>query len=161
AFVANSATGNISIIDLDALVETASIGGFGPGISNIGINPLTHVGIVTNLNENTATFFSTSTGQSIGTISTGQRPRGVAFDGQSNRAVIVNANSNDAWIIDMVSRTVLARVNVGLGPTGVAIHPMTNSAVVTNSSVSRAGQNQFGAQGSISIVDLASHDVTN
>src|SRR5262249_52947096 len=27
--------------------------------------------------------------------------------------------------------------------------------------VSRAGQNQFGAQGSISIVDLASHDVTN
>jgi YVTN family beta-propeller protein len=159
AYVANNAAGNIPIIDLNKLTLIGSIP-VAQGISNIAINTATHIGIVTNLIANTATFFDTSANKIVATIGTGQRPRGVAINSTTNQAVIVNSNSNDAWIIDMASRTVLTKIPVGTGPTGVAIHLATNSAIVTNSSVAKSSHNQFGALGSVSVIDLASYDVT-
>ena len=59
----------------------------------------------------------------------------------------------------MLTRNVIAKVPVGQGPTGVAIHVMTNTAIVTNSNITTK-QRDAGLQGSISIINLSTREVT-
>jgi YVTN family beta-propeller protein len=83
-----------------------------------------------------------------GPVLLGEKPRGIAINTATNRAVVTNEKSNTVSIVDLGTQTVLSVVPVGTGPRGVAIDRDMNLALIGNSK-----------DNTVSLLDLATFNV--
>lgn len=150
AFVCNSSTNTVSVID----VATHSLLGnpisISPGIDPvaIAITPDSTKAYVCNNGSDTISVIDTASGSVTSTISVGVLPKSVSFTPDGSKAFVCNSGANSVSIINVSTNSVLAVETVGTTPVAVAVSPDGTKAYVCNS-----GDN------TVSIIDVGTNTV--
>lgn len=123
AYVTNTDTNDLSVIDLEQQLEVGRIpvGGSprgGMAIDNKGI-----YGYVSNCAGNTVSVIDLLTNKETGKIETGVAPRGVVLSPNNEYMFVSNSGSNDVSIIELHTRKELGRIPVGDNPRALSITP--------------------------------------
>ena len=158
AYITNSSSDNVSVIDTEKNKVTATIVGsfvspYGVAVSPNGrkvyiTNSLTSVG-----NSNVSVI-DTEKNKVIATIPVGSEPGGVAVSPDGSKAFVANANSATVSVIDTATNTVTATIPVGAGPYGLAATPDGSKVYVTITLL-----NSTGPRGNVSVIDTATNMV--
>jgi 40-residue YVTN family beta-propeller repeat len=123
AYITNSASNNVSVIDTATNIITATV--------NVGNTPIgaavapdgTKV-YVTNWLDDTVSVINTATNTVTATVPVGDHPVGVAITPNGKYVYLANGYSNDASVINTTTNTVVATVHIpGSYPSGVAANP--------------------------------------
>jgi YVTN family beta-propeller protein len=131
AYVANSGSDTVSVIDATATVSATIAVGSGP--FGVAITTDGSQAYVTNFDAGTVSVIDTATNTVSATIAVGSGPAGVAITPDGSQAYVTNFDAGTVSVIDTVTNTVSATIAVGSGPFGVAITPDGSHAYVTNS----------------------------
>lgn len=123
AYVTNTDSNDISVVDLNETVEVERIpiGGSprgGMGIDNKGI-----YGYVSNCAGNTISVIDLYNNRENGRIEVGTSPRGVVLSPNNLLLFVANSGSNDVSVIDLKNREELTRIPVGENPRALSITP--------------------------------------
>jgi YVTN family beta-propeller protein len=148
AYVANSFSNSVSVIDTASNTVVATVG-VGMNPFEVAITPDGTRAYVTNFLSNSVSVIDTASNTVVNTVGVGANPNGVAITPDGTRAYVTIQTSNVS-VIDTASNTVVARVGVGMNPFGVAITPDGTRAYVTIGN--------FGSY-SVSVIDTASNTV--
>jgi YVTN family beta-propeller protein len=111
AYVTNSGSGTVSVIDTttDTVTATVSVGSrpFGVAANSTRV-------YVTNSGSNDVSVIDTNNNTVVATIPVGLRPLGVAVNPQGTRAYVANSGSGSLSIIDASTNTVITTlINAG------------------------------------------------
>jgi len=157
AYVANSSSNSVSVINTDTNQVVATLTNAGSNPSRVALSPDGRRAYVTNATSNGAVVvLNTATGSPIGSpISVGSMPMGVAVAPDGKRVYVANSGSDNVSIIDTVSNSVVRTVSVGNNPQSIAFTPEGRLAYVVN-----ANEPTPGINGSVSMIDTASETVT-
>lgn len=131
AYVANSGSGTVSVIDTvtNTVIATIDVGTYPDGVA---VSPNRSRLYVTNSGSNTVSVIDTSTNTVTTTIDVGNSPRGVAISPNGNRVFVTNYRSNTVSVVDTTRNTVIATIRVGINPEGVAVDPDGTAVYVAN-----------------------------
>jgi YVTN family beta-propeller protein len=134
AYVANSASNTVSVIDIQTTLAVTSIP-VGDSPWGVAISPNGSQVYVTNNQGNNVSVIDTASNTVVATIPVQLSPFGVAFTPDGTSAYVVNGSSNNVSVINTASQTVVATVPVQKSPVGVAMALTSNGtfAYVTNS----------------------------
>src|SRR5690349_13922098 len=69
--------------------------------------------LTTNSGDNTARFINATTGATIASVATGQKPDAALYDAPSRLVWVMNGNSGDVTLIDPSTRAVVGTLAVG------------------------------------------------
>ena len=123
AYVANSNSGTVSVIDTatNTAVATIPVGNVPLGVA---VTPDgTHV-YVANVNDNTVSVIRTATNTVVKTIPVGLAPYGVAVTPYGTKVYVTNIDSADVSVLHRPGNTVVKTIPVGnFFPVGVAVTP--------------------------------------
>jgi len=128
-FVANNASGTISMIDANDLQATPVTIEVGPAPLGVAVTPDETELYVTLFEDNSVAVFDLTAVDGPArthTIPMQQQsgPTLIAFAPDGGRAYVTNQNSNTVAVIDTTDHVLLQNVfNVGAGPTGIAVTP--------------------------------------
>jgi YVTN family beta-propeller protein len=148
AYVANSSSGNVSVIDTasgEVVGEPIDVGSTPGGIA---ITPDGRHAYVANFGSDSVSVIDTSSNLTVGNpILVGDGPRGVAITPDGKRAYVANQESGTVSVIDTTSDEVVGDpIAVGARPQGVAIAPSGGRVYVANSD-----------SDSVSVIDTSSN----
>ncbi|MDQ6701885.1 MAG: hypothetical protein M3Z96_01655 [Pseudomonadota bacterium] len=121
AYVTNSASGSVSVIDTatNTVVATVPVG-IGP--QEVVVTPDGKHAYVANTNagspSGTVSVIDTATNTVVATVPVGNDSSGVAITPDGKHAYVTNAASGNVSVIDTASNTVVATVAVGTNPLG-------------------------------------------
>lgn len=169
AYVANSNSSTVTIIDIATNTVSGVIGGF-DGPSGIVINDQTNIAYVNNYggpggvgsgNGTTVSVLDLTTNTITGVLTVGLAPADLALS-RDNRFVYVinyvdgNPGTGTMSVINTSDNSVLLNVTTGLsGPFAIAITPNDKYAYITD-----FGSNNFDPIGTtVSVVDLATYQI--
>ncbi|MDQ1251304.1 MAG: hypothetical protein QG646_377 [Euryarchaeota archaeon] len=148
AYITNSASNNVSVIDTASNNVTATV--------NVGSLPF---GVAANTNgkkvyvanylSNNVSVIDTATNTVTATIDVGNLPFGIAVNPQGTRVYVANYLNNTVSIICTSAESVLASVDVQRGPCEVAVSPDGKKVYVTSLN-----------SNNISIINTATNTVT-
>ncbi len=127
------------------------------------INPLTNKLYVPNRRDNTVSVINAATNTVSATIPVGSHPTFGDINIVTNRIYVVdngNGQGTTMSVIDGNTDTAIATVTVGNYPQGAAVNPVTNKIYVSNYCGNQFGCNATPAQGTVSVVDGATNQVT-
>lgn len=154
AFVANTAGGTVSVVDVptNRLLATVPVGST-PSFVAVGGAFGFQTAYVTNAGSNTVTAIDAETFGVATTITVGRVPQGIAVAGTPNvNEVLYVANKDDdtVSVINTANNTVIQTIPVGDGPTGVAVNgpPGVQVVCVTNANAN-----------TVTLIDAASNVV--
>ncbi|MGH9277494.1 MAG: beta strand repeat-containing protein [Acidimicrobiales bacterium] len=123
AYVANSQSNSVSVIDLTAgppsVITTVPVGAFPVGVALSGDNSQVYV---TNYNGSSLSIISTATNAVTNTVAVGSRPNGVIRVGAS--VYVANLTGNSISVVNPATATVTNTVTLGgaplIAPSGLA-----------------------------------------
>jgi|SRR3954463_2303619 len=150
AYVTNSGSGTVSVIDTTTDIVTATVG---VGSRPFGVAANSTRVYVTNSGSNDVSVIDTSNNTVVATIPVGLRPLGVAVNPQGTRAYVANSGSGSLSIIDASTNTVITTLIINGGvsrPFGVAVNPQGNKVYLSD----------FGNR-QIVVIDPATNSVSN
>ncbi|MDO5838816.1 MAG: PKD domain-containing protein [Methanosarcina mazei] len=131
AYITNSESDNISVIDVTSNKVTATI--------PVGSNPMGAVispdgtkVYVANAHSNDVSIIDTATNNVIATVPAGSSPQGVAVSPDGKQVYVTNMASSTLSVIDTTSNTVAGTVKTGKSPLGLALSPDGKKLYVTN-----------------------------
>jgi YVTN family beta-propeller protein len=133
AYVVNTGSNNLSVIDTTTNTVVATVNLYTSGVQSIkvAVNPAANRVYVTRSNG-AVSVINTTTNAVVAGVVVGTTPIGVAVNPAANRAYVANTGSNNVSVIDTTTNTVVATVVVGTTPIGVAVNPAANRAYVAN-----------------------------
>ena len=122
AYVANSVSGTVSVIDTatDAVVATVTVGTSPDGVA---VSPDGSRVYVANFGSGTVSVIDTATDAVVATVGAIFRPDGVAVSPDGSRVYVASSGTGTVSVIDTATDTVAATVIVVTGPNGVAVSP--------------------------------------
>ncbi len=150
AYVANSGSGTVSVIDTatDAVVATVTVGTSPVGVA---VSPDGSRVYVANENSDTVSVIDTATDTVAGTVNVGTFPVGVAVSPDGSQVYVADDVGNTVSVIDTATDTVAATVAVGTSPLSLGAFVGPGALIATNSSASGS----VGAQITASVPALA------
>ncbi len=151
AFVTNSGSGTVSVIDTttNAVVANVVVGG---EPVDVAITPDGTRAYVVNKGSNSVSVIGVATLSVIANIEVGKEPDGIAIAPGGQYALVSNFGGDSVSMIDTASQTVpIGPIQVGKEPEGVAIAPDSRFAYVAQRSggISVIDTNGFSAVGAI------------
>ena len=149
AYVANSNSSSVSVIDTASNTVVATVG-VGNRPIGVAITPDGSRAYVANSNSNSVSVIDTASNTVVATVAVESYPQGVAITPDGSRAYVANTFSNSISVINTASNTVTATVGVEAAPSAVAITPDGNHVYVTDGSFT------FG---SVSVIDTVTNTV--
>jgi YVTN family beta-propeller protein len=156
AYITNSGSNNVSVIDTASNRVTATIPvGIDP--QGIAVSPNGSKVYVTNSGAppsvaGNVSVIATATNTVIGSpIAVGNNPVTVAITADGSKVYVANFKSGTVSVIATASNTVTATIPVGIDPQGIAVSPDGSKVYVAH------GTTGFGA---LLVIDTASHRVT-
>lgn len=151
AFVANSASGSVSVIDAAANSTIATILVGGEPV-DVAVTPDGTRAYVANKGSSTVSVISTATLSVIANIAVGKEPDGIAISPNGLYAYVSNFGGDSVSMIDLASESVpIGPIQVGKEPEGIAIAPDSRFAYVAQRSggISVIDSNGFSVVGAI------------
>ena len=133
AYVANTTTNNLSVIDTETNTVIANIDL--PHEDNwhyLAVSPDGSHVYVTNYSNNTVTVIDTSTNTIERTINGLNQPLGIAIAPDGNHAYIANSGSGTVSILNINTHTITDTFAIGALPVGIAITPDGHYAYLTS-----------------------------
>lgn len=129
AYVPNSSSNNVSVIDTNTnlITDTITVGDFPAGVA---ITPNGQYAYVANFNGNNVSVIMTSTNTVIDTITVGTGAYEIAITPNGNYAYVTNETSSNVSVIMISNNTVIDTITVGSTPQGIAITPNGEYAYV-------------------------------
>jgi YVTN family beta-propeller protein len=150
AYVANSGSNDVSVIDIATNTEVATVDvGQRPG--SVAITPDGARAYVTMVNSAAVSVIDTATNTVTATITVGVGPRGVAITPDGAFAYVTDTASGNVSVIDIATNTVVATVGVGSQPFDVAITPDGAFAYLPNG--------LQGVPNNVAVIDIATNTV--
>lgn len=137
AFVANIASGSVSVLDLDARAHVAVIE-TGAGAEGIAVHPTRPECWVTNRDADTVSVIDTEALAVVGEIACGSFPIRVQFTPDGAHALVSNAKSGAVAVIDVAARRIVREVAMG-------VDAVADAADATADAAAGAGR-VFGGQ---------------
>ena len=118
AYVANSGSNNVTVIDTTTNTVVGAPIPAGTNPIGVGVDPTVHRAYVANLNSDNVTVIDTTTNTVVGVpIPAGSIPNGVGVDPTVHRAYVTNNGSNNVTVIDTTTNTVVGTpIPVGTAP---------------------------------------------
>jgi YVTN family beta-propeller protein len=149
AYVSNSDTNNVSIIDLasNSVITTVTVGTTPWGVA---ITPDGSKLYVANRGSGNVSVINTATNAVITTIPVGSSPWGIAVNPAGTKVFVANSGSSNVSVIDAGSNTVMGTVMVGSTPHWLALGPDGKHVYVGN----RGG-------GTVSIIDAGTNSLVH
>jgi len=146
-YVANIASGNVSIIDrASGKVRSVTTGA---GSEGIDVSPDGREVWVSNRAADTISVIETATDTVVATFPSGGKfPIRVRFAPDGSQVLVSNANSNSVSVFEASSRKLLGTIEVGALPVGIALSPDGSRAFVACSGADR-----------VEVVDLTARKV--
>ncbi len=127
-YVANSGSGNVTVID--GATNTVTKVGVGTQPQAIAVNPLTNTIYVANYGSANVTVINGATNKTT-TVGVGTNPYAIAVNPETNTVYVANAGSANVTVINgATNKTTTA--GVGTKPYAVAVNPITNMVYVAN-----------------------------
>ena len=148
AYVTNSESNNVSVIDLTHNTVTATIP-VGTGPVGVAVTPDGRYVYVPNHGSGNLSVISIPSNIVTATIPVGAGTQGVAIIPDGRHAYITNHDSNNLSVIDLTHNTVTATIPVGTGPLVVAVTPDGHHSYVPNHD-----------SGNVSVINLTHNTVT-
>ena len=133
AVVTNSASNNVSIVDLNAGTVTATIA-VGTNPQGVAVLPRLRGGValVANNGQNSASLIDLTLQQVTNTITVGSGPLGVAIQPDTAVALVANTLSNTVSSFHIDTVGAVTNILVDQRPESVAVDPLRNFAAVGN-----------------------------
>jgi YVTN family beta-propeller protein len=148
AYVTNSVSNNVSVIDTATNTVEAATLAVGTNPTAVAVTPDGKHAYVANLGSNSVSVIDAASNTVVATIPVGNAPDAVAVTPDGKHAYVANSNSNNVSVIDTASNGVVATVAVGNGPFGVGITPDGKHAYVANPN-----------SNNVSVIDAATNKV--
>jgi YVTN family beta-propeller protein len=151
AYITNSGSNNVSVIDTATDTVTATVENV--DISSpyaVAVNPTGTKVYVTNSGSNTVSVIDTATNNVTATVPVGSHPYAVAVNPNGAWVYVANENSNNVSVINTTTNSVTATVNGLCMPEGVAVNPTGTKVYVTSGECSE-----------VSVIDTANNTVTS
>jgi YVTN family beta-propeller protein len=130
-YVANSASGNVTVIDGSTDTVAATVPA-GASPSAVAVNPQTNKIYVANSTDDTLTVIDGSTNAVVATPSTGSTPIALAINPVTNTIYVANLDSSSVTVIAGSTNTVTTTVTGVNIPVAVAVNPVTNKIYIAN-----------------------------
>jgi len=133
AYIANSTSGNVSVINTqtNAVVNTITVGQTPTGVA---VSPDGTLVYVANQSSGGVSVISTKLNALLTTIlTTGNSPTALTVSPDGTRLYVVNLNSNDLSVINTGTYSLITTIPVGGYPNGVAVSPDGSRVYVANS----------------------------
>jgi YVTN family beta-propeller protein len=147
AYVTNSSSSSVSVVDTASNTVVATIG-VGNRPIGVAFTPNGSRVYVANSGSDSVSVIDTATNTVIANVAVGSFPQGLAITPNGSHVYVVDTNSNSLSVIETRTNTVIATVEVGMGPEGIAITPDGARVYVAN----------FGS-GAVSVIDTATNTV--
>jgi YVTN family beta-propeller protein len=157
AYIANSVSDNVSVIDTATNTVTATIP-VGNSPEGVAVSPDGSKVYVANYDSNTLSVINTATNTVTATIPVGVSPSGVAVTPDGTKVYVANEDiahpsgivgPGTVSVIATAANTVTATIPVGRAPGGVAVTPDGTKVYVANA-----------FSNSVSVIDTATNTVT-
>lgn len=120
AYVANSGSNSVSVIDTARNAVTATIP-VGSGSTHTAVNRSASRAFVNDFNANMVHVIDTATNAVVSSIAVGGGPQVAVVNSAGTRMYVTNRNTNNVSVIDLASGTVMATLAVGPGPLAIAL----------------------------------------
>lgn len=130
-FVANSGSGNVTVVSNPTLTTLTSIQ-VGSGPNAVVYDSATGDLFVANYGSNTVSVISDVSNSVVHTIPVGFGPIALAYDSLRGEVVVANSASDNVSFISDSTYSVMAQVPVGSGPTSIAFDSAKGVEAVTN-----------------------------
>ena len=133
AYVANTGSNNVSVIDTASNVNVGTISGILAPV-DLAVNPTTNRVYTANKNTDTLTVINGASNSVAATVSLGANtePLGVAVNPATNRVYVSTQLTNQVHVINGANNSSLGTISVGSGPRDVEVNPTTNRVYVAN-----------------------------
>ena len=148
AYVANSASGTVSVINTATNVVTKTLT-VGANPYAVTLIPSGNFAYITNGNSNSVSIINTTTNTVTGTIAVGTNPYGITTSPDGTKVYVTNNGSNTVNVINTATNTVTATIPVGINPFGVIVSPDNSKLYVVN-----------GTGNTVSVINTATNTVT-
>ena len=132
AYVANTDSGTVSVIEISSNTVTTTIT-VGTEPFGVAITPDSSYAYVANSGTTTVSVIEISSNTVTTTITVGTSPLGIAITPDGNYAYVANNGTTTVSVIEISSNTVTTTVTVGTNPAGVAITSDGNYVYTANS----------------------------
>ncbi len=131
AYVANSGSGTVSVLDVGALTVSTALGPYSKPTA-LGVSPDSTLVYVTDSVANAVRTAQKDVLAVTETIAAGKNPNGIAVSPSGIRLYITNQDSGTLSVIDTLTSTILTTIPVGTRPTGVAVNATGLEVYVAN-----------------------------
>jgi YVTN family beta-propeller protein len=150
AFVANSGSGTVSVIDTASNSVVANVV-VGKEPVDVAISPDGTRAYVVNKGSNSVSVIGTVTDSVVANVAVGKEPAGIGISPNGAYAYVSNFGDNTVSVIGTATESVIANIVVGKEPEGIAIAPDSRFAYVAQRSggISVIDSNGFSAVGAI------------
>ncbi|MGD1256333.1 protein kinase domain-containing protein [Mycobacterium seoulense] len=130
AYVANTGSNSVSLVDTGSRTVTATIA-VGRHPVGVAVDTSTRTVYVTNYDDSSVSVIDTANGTVIARIGVGTHPGGVVVDPDARIAYATNGDNASVSVIDVTTHAVTATVPTGKGPSRVAIDRTAHRLFVT------------------------------
>ncbi len=130
AFVANTGSANISVVDLNLLREVTTLPA-GSSPVDLCLNFTTRLLYVANEYSNNVTVYDADSLNMLDTIAVGAGPYSICVNSVTNRIYVANLHEGSVSIIDGTSHTVVDTIFTDDYPTGICVNEQTGLVYVT------------------------------
>lgn len=147
AYVANEESANVSVLNANTQVVTATIpvGQYPHGVAANAEGSFVYV---SNVFSHTVSVISTATNTVTATISVGRYPTGIAVSPNGSRVYMTHIDASEVSVLNTVTNQIIATIPVGSSPKGICVSPDGSRVYVSN-----RGSNH------ISIIDATTNTV--
>jgi YVTN family beta-propeller protein len=131
AYVTNTDSDDISVVDLGARkeVDRFAIGGSPRG--SVRFDPQRNFGYVSNCAGNTISVIDLNRNREVARITVGMAPRGLTISPDGSHAFVSNSGDNSLSVVDLAERKEIRRIAMGENPRHMAVLPKANRLLVT------------------------------
>ncbi len=131
AYVANSGSGTVSVLDIGTLTVSTALGPYNTPTA-LGVSPDSTLVYTTDSTSNAVRTAQKDVLTVTDTIAVGRTPNGLAVSPGGIRLYVTNENSATLSVINTLTSTILATIPVGAQPTGVAVNATGLEVYVAN-----------------------------
>ena len=131
AFVTNTDSDDISVVDLTSRKEQARMAVGGSPRGSVRFDPQRNFGYVSNCAGNSVSVVDLNRNREIARISVGLAPRGLTLSSDGRYGFVSNSGENNLSVIDLADRKEVHRLAMGENPRHMTISAKTNQLLVT------------------------------
>lgn len=131
AYVANSGSGTVSVLDIGELTVSTALGPYNTPTA-LGVSPDSTLVYATDSTANAVRTAQKDVLAVIDTIAVGNNPNGLAVSPSGIRLYVTNQDSATLSVIGTLTSAILTTIPVGAHPTGVAVNATGLEVYVAN-----------------------------